>query len=298
VTSDGQTLLIDCGTDEGARSCLIPALRREGLAPDWLVLSHADYDHFGGAAAIRQAFPHVRTICHQSDRAHIEDPARLVAERYEEPGRYGIPIDRAAGAAIVAQTTPVPVAITLQSEGRLRLEGGRTVDLLHSPGHTPGHLTVWDPATRTAIIGDAVLLDAVPDASGRPAFAPTYRDVDAYRSTIRRLGQLEPSRLLCGHFAPREEEAARSFFDDSDRFTDALERLLISSLDERHEPATLSDLVHDVAAAQGTWPASAASSAAIPVLGHLERLVELGMVRRTVGAPTPGFMLQRSRLFA
>ena len=53
----GGAVLMDCGSRQSFRRCVMPSLRQLGIEPDAVVLSHPDGGHLGGASAVWQAFP-------------------------------------------------------------------------------------------------------------------------------------------------------------------------------------------------------------------------------------------------
>jgi len=78
---------------------------------------------------------------------------------------------------------------------------------LHTPGHTPGHVSLWHEDSRTLIAGDAVITTAqesayevarqVPEIHGPPRyFTP---DWTAAEQSVRDLSQLRPKTLVTGH---------------------------------------------------------------------------------------------------
>jgi glyoxylase-like metal-dependent hydrolase (beta-lactamase superfamily II) len=65
-----RTLLVDTGTKETPGEVILPFLAAAGVDPaslDLVLLSHADVDHFGGNAAIRQAAPRALLCAHAAD---------------------------------------------------------------------------------------------------------------------------------------------------------------------------------------------------------------------------------------
>ena len=57
-TADGDgAVLLDCGSPYSFKRRLAPSLRRQGIAPDSVVLSHPDGNHLGGGAAVWRTFP-------------------------------------------------------------------------------------------------------------------------------------------------------------------------------------------------------------------------------------------------
>ena len=94
------------------------------------------------------------------------------------------------------------------------------------PGHTLGHIGLWDPTSRVAITIDAALSDGIYDRAGNKLIPPRYYDADAYRSTIRRIRALEPELLLTAHYEPMDAVACRSFCERSLGHVDAVEAVV------------------------------------------------------------------------
>ena len=115
-----------------------------------------------------------------------------------------------------------PVDVGLRGGETLRL--GRTwrVEVLALPGHTPGHLGLWDPRSGAAIVLDAALADGVYDRAGRRLIPPRYYTAGGYEATLRRLRALDPELLLTAHYPVMERDAARAFLDRSLAFVAAV----------------------------------------------------------------------------
>jgi glyoxylase-like metal-dependent hydrolase (beta-lactamase superfamily II) len=87
------------------------------------------------------------------------------------------------------------VADLFIGEGNLDLGAESPVQLtvFHSPGHSPGHTTIYWPRERVLIAGDLIFYRS----TGRVDLPGG--DARAMRSSIERLSQLEIEVLLCGH---------------------------------------------------------------------------------------------------
>ena len=78
---------------------------------------------------------------------------------------------------------------------------------IHTPGHTPGHASLWRESDRTIVAGDAFITTrqesayavAVqrPELHGPPMYFTT--DWEAARESVRRLASLEPELVITGH---------------------------------------------------------------------------------------------------
>lgn len=278
------SLLLDVGVDGTAQRGLVPYLAGIGLGPQsirWAVVSHADVDHFGGISSLRELSPRAVFVAHVLDAPLITDYAAYEARRargFREPWGLDESPDVLAWTRSVTREGPVDMAVT----------GGETVDLgdgweleiVHVPGHTHGHLAVYDPRSRTLAVADAVLGDMVPHADGRPAFPPTYRYVDGYLATISRCEALRPDLLLTAHYPTMRGDTSAEFLARSRGFVEKVDAVVVDELDAAGAHGLrLQELLAQANPRLGSWPSEGTAGAlAFPVVGHLERLLALGRI--------------------
>lgn len=232
LVGPGRTLLIDTGLAETPDEVLIPALQRAGAEPDLIVISHADVDHCGGNHRMREHYPGALVACPELDRRWIESNEAMLAENYQWHEPYGLEQPDEAGRRdmLAHLGGDAPVDLGLRGGETLRLGPERRLEVLHLPGHTPGHLGLWDSATRTAIVIDAALYDGIYDRAGNKLIPPRYYDVNAYRHTIQRIAALDPELLLTAHYQPMGRAQAREFCERSIAYVDAVEAVVREQL--------------------------------------------------------------------
>jgi glyoxylase-like metal-dependent hydrolase (beta-lactamase superfamily II) len=265
LVGEDRTLLVDTGLRDMPRTVLEPFL--EGRAPDDILISHADVDHCGGDRLARELWPGARFLCGEADRPWIESNAAMLAGNYRwyEPYGFGPSEDDVAFLAHELGGD-APVDVGLRGGETLRLGRDRRLEVLALPGHTPGHLGLWDPSTGAAIVIDAVLSDGVYDRAGNRLIPPRYYDAAAYEATIRRLRALDPELLLTAHYDVMERPAAREFLDRTLDFVRAVRAAVRAS-----SARDLRSLTHEVNAAIGPFPAFTHELAA-SVRAHLAEL--------------------------
>jgi glyoxylase-like metal-dependent hydrolase (beta-lactamase superfamily II) len=129
---------------------------------DLIVVSHADLDHSGGNRRMRERFPAAMLACHELDRRWIESNVAMLAENYMWHAPYGLDEpDAAERSDMLADLGgDAPVDLGLRGGETIRIASGRRLDVLNLPGHTLGHVGLWDPNTRVTIVIDAALSDA------------------------------------------------------------------------------------------------------------------------------------------
>jgi len=146
---DGQVTLVDMGLKSSGPK-VIAALGAIGSTPSdvtRLVLTHAHADHAGGAA-------HVAARTGRSFDVHEDDAPYARAGKAPPRDRrflLGRLLDRVAGGQAFS---PVPVERELSDGDVLPVAGGLRV--VHTPGHSPGHISLLHEETRLLITGDAM----------------------------------------------------------------------------------------------------------------------------------------------
>jgi glyoxylase-like metal-dependent hydrolase (beta-lactamase superfamily II) len=300
VVGSEAVLLVDTGLDESILGTLEPYLRSVGIAPErirYVVNTHADFDHTGGNAAIKLLVPDCVLMCGEDDRRLINDIDLMIGERYGEFGIHGVVESEETNEFIRSAAKTVPVDIGLRGGERIDL-GGRVVEILHTPGHSWGHVSVHDVMSNSLMIGDAVLFNTLLTADGHEAFPPTYRYVDTYRGTIRRLAAMSVAVLLTAHYPVYRGSEAADFFAESLAYTDRVESVLLDTLREAAKPLTLLEIVAASRERLGVWPAPVAEFLTYPLLGHIEALEQRGVIATTpsvgqAGAVTPTYAVLR-----
>jgi glyoxylase-like metal-dependent hydrolase (beta-lactamase superfamily II) len=256
LVGEDRTILIDTGLAGTPEEVIIPYLREIGLSLediDEVLISHADLDHCGGNRALKERHPSLWFSCGEADRPYVENNRVMLAEIYGWSEPYGFGPDEEAKASILQDLGgDSPIDAGLRGGETIRLGPDRRIEILHLPGHTPGHLGVWDPKNGAAIIIDAVLETGIYDREGNRLIPPRYFDVTQYQSTIRRLQSMRPEHLLTAHYPPMQGEEALDFLDRSLDFTGQLHRVVSEGLN--NGTTDLWELTKQAVAQLGPYP--------------------------------------------
>lgn len=164
-----------------------PSLCRQALAlladkigdrPLLVINSHMDWDHFWGNAALGRNVP---IFAHDNALERLRDRAALqtLNEKTSDP-RFG-------DVELVAPT----ITFTGQS---MAIQGGDlTLELIHTPGHTPDHIAVWIPEIRTCLAVDAVEWPIPEVWSKDPG------DLRALCTSLKRIRDLQARYVVLAH---------------------------------------------------------------------------------------------------
>lgn len=269
------TLVVDTGFDGSMREIVAPYFKENGLSLDavlYVINTHSDFDHTGGNRAARELMPHALICCGERDRPMVKNLQLMIDDRYGEFA-HDHDFDETPETKAFVRTVAFETRVDIGFSGNERIDlGDRVIEILHTPGHSWGHLSFWDEKTGVVIIGDAVLGMSVLHADGQPAFPPTYRFVEAYRSTIRLLKGYRPTEVLTSHYPRYQGQTGIDFLDISLAYTDLVELTCLETLQSATEPLTLMDLIDLCHEHLGPWGDPEYKYLAYPVLGHLEVL--------------------------
>jgi glyoxylase-like metal-dependent hydrolase (beta-lactamase superfamily II) len=160
-----------------------------------IIFTHQDLDHVGsGAALVRQS--DARVLAHPADAPYIEGsqrPLKPSPEMLEQ---------RPQMREVLERLEPVGIDEYVEDGTRLDLAGGTRV--ISTPGHTPGHISLYVERSKVLIAGDA--LTAQRGSLNGPNPSMTLEIRTAIQS-VRRLADLEIDTIVCYHGGVVSEDA-------------------------------------------------------------------------------------------
>jgi len=213
-SGDGSWTLIDTGIPGSASEIAAAAERRFGrkARPAAIIVTHGHFDHVGALEEL-------------ADRWRVPVFAHPLEVPYLDGSASYPPADPTVGGGMMSALSrfyprgPIDVSRWLHT-----LPADNTVpslpgwQWLHTPGHTPGHVSLWRAADRTLIAGDAFITTAQESAYAvamqRPELhgPPMYytQDWNDARASVQRLAALEPATVITGHGRALRGEAMRA----------------------------------------------------------------------------------------
>jgi glyoxylase-like metal-dependent hydrolase (beta-lactamase superfamily II) len=278
-------VLVDTGTADTPEQTIFPFLDKLKIKPQQLTLSvttHADLDHQGGNDTIKKLSPKTMLSCGEADRELVEDPSKLFSLRYNflkeehDVGFDPVPSAEAGKAR--------HMDLCFTGGEKIHLANDWYLEVLHVPGHSRGHLALYDPKNRALFSGDAVHGRGCPKATGEMALPVTYYHIDAYLSTIRYFEHLPVEVLYSGHWPIMHGEEIQDFLAESRRTVEVADRAILQGLAKAPAGLTMKELIDAVANAVGDWPKENWFFAMFAVKGHMDRLEQQRKVKPVKGA--------------
>jgi glyoxylase-like metal-dependent hydrolase (beta-lactamase superfamily II) len=275
------SLLVDTGFNHNPDDAILPYMAQIGFDPQrltYIVISHSDTDHQGGNQRMKQVAPQAVLMCHRLDQPWIASTEALIKGRYSQfEAEHGIGYSAEGKDGIRSVTDSLPPDMTLEGGETLRLSDDWAVEIIHTPGHTWGHLAVYDPRSNTLISGEAALWNAILKDDWTPAMPPTYCYVDTYLATQARLLAMEIEQLSPAHWPVQRGPQVGEFLRESRDYCLLVERRLIELAQQG--PYTLRQAIETLGPQLGGWPAATNQEFSYGMAGNLESLVKRGILR-------------------
>jgi glyoxylase-like metal-dependent hydrolase (beta-lactamase superfamily II) len=252
VLADGDSVtLVDCGVwrpdlPDGGLAAVEAGLESAGYAlrdVGRIVVTHAHIDHYGLAGRLMEvtgADLSMHTLT-DLDCEKYRHPDTARARRRDTYADHGVSeAERTDLADHLTRWLPYLHSVV---EASRRLRGGEEIDIggdrwevIHTPGHSLGHVCLWSPARGLLLSGDHLLPGITPPVSFERGF-----DADPLRSyldSLRRIADLRPALVYPGHGRPFGDVGGRieAILRNKVRRLEAIRRAV------RERPSTVTEL--------------------------------------------------------
>lgn len=167
---------------------------------DKVILTHQDLDHISGLPEILESSGHkIEVLAHKDEKPYIQGEKPLIklnpekmAERMKFlPEEQRKQMERVYQASLKIKAN---VDITVDDGQTLPFCGGITV--IHTPGHTPGHICLYLKQSKTLITGDALNVIDGELVGPKPEYAA---EITTAKNSLKKLMPYDIQTVLCYH---------------------------------------------------------------------------------------------------
>jgi len=216
---DGEQVdLVDCGMNQPESLELLQQAMREVAGPEArlrkLLVTHIHPDHYGAAGVLTQEWG-AQLYLHRLEIPLVHPRYLQLDALVAEVHRYllanGVPEAEAeviqnASRSFAKSVSTAPLAVPLDGAETLEM-GTRRLRVEWTPGHSPGHVCLFDPQDRLLFAGDQLLPEDTPNIGLHPQSTPN--PLDDFLSSLSRLASLQPRLVLPAHGRPFSGAAER-----------------------------------------------------------------------------------------
>ena len=196
----GEVVLVDCGYP-GSLVLLEEQLFAHDIHPDSLtklVLTHQDDDHMGAAAELKERYPDIQIAASQIEAPYLSGQLKNLRLQQGEEFQSRLPDDQKAFGEQFCNRfralRPVPVDLLLSPGDRFDWGGG--CEIIASPGHTPGHISIRALDNEFMITGDAAVVEDRELAVANPEYC---LNLALAQNSLDRIVQYHCRHYVCYH---------------------------------------------------------------------------------------------------
>jgi glyoxylase-like metal-dependent hydrolase (beta-lactamase superfamily II) len=211
-------IIVDTGLKSSANDIIKTAEESfgKGSKPKAIILTHGHFDHIGSVKELIEYW-NVPVYAHKLEMPYLT-------------GEKDYPVgDSTVDGGMIAEMSPAfpHTSINLGTYIHELSEDGSIPFMpdwryIHTPGHTPGHISLFHDSDRVLIVGDAFttvkqesltsVITQKKDISGPPAYLTT--DWDLAEQSVRKLSELKPSMAIPSHGKPIKGEELSSYLNN------------------------------------------------------------------------------------
>lgn len=200
IQTDVSLTLVDCGyegqlhlLEEAAALVDVDFANLTGV-----IITHHDIDHMGGLFELKQKYPHVKVYSSKLEEPYVSGHKKSLRLQQAEDLFDQLPEDHKPWAiAFQQQLADMKcVAVDAGFEENGALPFLKDVNSIHTPGHMPGHISLYIPSLKILIAADALVIEQDRLEIANPQFT---MDLAAAVASIKKLATLEIDMLICYH---------------------------------------------------------------------------------------------------
>lgn len=221
IVDAGRAAFVDSGAHSSVPNLLdsLDSLGIDRTDVDYVLLTHIHLDHAGGAGSLAASLPNARILVHPRGAPHMIDPSRLLAATRAVYGERHF-------AEQYGEVVPIAAdRVTAVADGERIALGGRTLELIYTPGHALHHVCIVDREAAEIFTGDTfgISYREGETTAGEfifPTTSPAQFDPEQLRASVARIVALRPRAAYLTHYGrvARIEQLAADLLSDIDAF--------------------------------------------------------------------------------
>lgn len=200
IQSEKENILIDCGTP-GSLSLLEKEAKKNDFDFSQLtkiIITHHDHDHMGALYEIKEKYPNIQIASSLVEKPYIEGKKKSL--RLEQAERIYSTLSEEEKVNVeyfhnmLKAIKNVPVDITIDKD--VEAEWSKELEIIATPGHMPGHISIYSKKFKTLVTGDAMVAENGKLLLANPQFT---LDMDEAINSIKKFLEYDIQQIVCYH---------------------------------------------------------------------------------------------------
>lgn len=195
-----EMILVDCGYSSFLTK-LEDAAYEKGIDFSKLtkvIITHHDHDHMGSLAEIKRKYPFIQVISSEKDAPFISGKLKSLRLEQAEIMQSKLPLDQQESGKlfqeILKSVENEEVDLTVKDGDFFPWCGG--IEIVETPGHMPGHISIYIKKHKALISGDALAIENGKLEIAAPQF--TF-DMNEAKKSVSKLLNYDIETVICYH---------------------------------------------------------------------------------------------------
>lgn len=200
LQDDKEMILVDCGYT-GFMPMIEEAMVAENLDCNQLtkiIITHHDHDHMGALADFKRKYPQIEVVASEIEAPYIEGKKKSLRLEQAEALQHTLSDEEKpfgeAFCKILRDVESVKVERFVNDGEIMDWCGG--CEIISTPGHTPGHISLYLKEEKTVITGDAAVLENNELVIANPKFTI---DMEHANKSIAKILDYNANTYICYH---------------------------------------------------------------------------------------------------
>lgn len=197
IHDNSSVILVDTGLP-GQVSDIREAMNQRGIPLSKIssiIITHQDFDHIGSLKDMLEASDHkIEVIAHEAEAPYIQGEKPYIKANTERMNKILESLPPKQRELTDSALTAIHVDKEVRDGEVLPYCGGITV--IYTPGHTPGHISLYLNKSKILIAGDALVV--VNDELMGPV-PPAAIDIDEANKSLKKFTQYDIETVVCYH---------------------------------------------------------------------------------------------------
>jgi glyoxylase-like metal-dependent hydrolase (beta-lactamase superfamily II) len=253
-----------------------------------IVVTHIHPDHFGLAGKIKHLSPRTQLLMHRWESDLIESRYIKFANLRDKIGamlqRHGVPLLNMSALQSASMPALQFVTVTFPDDvlygGEIMNTGVYNLEVIWTPGHSPGHICLYEPQNKLLFSGDHILPSITPNVSYHVQSGDN--PLGDYLYSLQKLRNLPVDKVLPAHehIFSNLQGRIQEIVDHHNRRKGEIQQAIAKEPHNAYEIS--SKITWDIGLTWEQFPDLQKRFAVMETIAHLECMRWEGIVRRTV----------------
>jgi len=214
LNDEKDMILIDCGYPN-----FLPLIEESAIKSGIdlskltkLIITHHDFDHMGSAADLKRKYPNVKILSSIIEAKYISGKEKSLRLQQAESIYDKLPEEQKEDAMnfqrMLQSIENVKVDMLLKDGDKFDWCGG--IEIIETPGHMPGHISIYAKESKTLISGDALVVEDKKLSIANPNYT---LDMPKAKESIYKLLNYDIDKIVCYHGGIYTEEIKTSLME-------------------------------------------------------------------------------------